>query len=63
MPAMASLEDLRQAARELESLKAGYPEAYAELVRLFARNRGLGYKNICKLMMGEATAEKLKGLS
>ena len=63
MPAMASLENLQQAARELVSLEASHPEAYAELVRLFARNRHLGYKNICKLMMGEATAEKLKGLA
>jgi hypothetical protein len=62
MPAMASLEELQQAARELEHLKTEYPEAYAETVRIFARNRRLGYKNICKLMMGEATAEKLKGL-
>jgi hypothetical protein len=63
MPAMASLEDLQQAARELEHLKGEHPEAYAQLVRLFARNRHLGYKNICKLMMGETTAEKLKGLA
>jgi len=63
MPAMASLEDLQQAARELEHLKAGHPEAYAETVRLFARHRKLGYKNICKMMMGEATPEKLKGLA
>ena len=33
----------------------------ADLVELFRRHRKVGYKNICKMMMGEATAEKLKG--
>ena len=33
-----------------------------DLVELFRKNRQIGYKNICKMMMGEATPEKLKGI-
>ena len=38
-----------------------YPEAYAELAGLFRAYRKVGYKNICKLLLGESTPEKLKG--
>lgn len=62
MPAVASLEELKAVEEQLGQLKAGYPEAYVEVVELFRRHRKVGYKNICKMMMGEATAEKLKGL-
>lgn len=62
MPAVASLEELKAVNEQLESLKERHPEAYADLVELFRRNRKLGYKNICKMMMGEATPEKLKGM-
>ncbi|MBA7474797.1 hypothetical protein ES707_10152 [subsurface metagenome] len=62
MPAVASLEELKAVEENLSRLKAGYPEAYADVVELFRRHRKVGYKNICKMMMGEATAEKLKGL-
>ncbi|MCK5007357.1 MAG: hypothetical protein KAR73_08210 [Spirochaetales bacterium] len=62
MPAVASLEELKAVEEHLGQLKAEYPEAYADVVELFRRHRKVGYKNICKMMMGEATAEKLKGL-
>jgi len=62
MPAVASLEELKAVEEHLSQLKAEYPEAYADVVELFRRHRNVGYKNICKMMMGEATAEKLKGL-
>jgi hypothetical protein len=61
MPAVASLEDLRGVDQDLTALKARHPEAYEEVSALFRRHRKVGYKNICKLMLGEATPEKLKG--
>jgi hypothetical protein len=62
MPAVASLEELKTVEEQLRALKSQHPEGYAALVELFRRHRKVGYKNICKMMMGEATAEKLKGL-
>jgi hypothetical protein len=62
MPAVASLEELKTVEEQLAQLKARHPEAYTDVVELFRRYRKVGYKNICKMMMGEATAEKLKGL-
>jgi hypothetical protein len=62
MPAVASLEDLNAVAEQLRTIKERFPEAYADVVELFRRHRAVGYKNISKLMMGEATPEKLKGI-
>ena len=62
MPAVASLEELKAVAEQLEVIKGQHPEGFADFVELFRRNRKIGYKNICKMMMGEATPEKLKGL-
>ncbi len=62
MPAVASLEELKAVEENLSRLKSRHAESYADLVELFRRHRKVGYKNICKMMMGEATAEKLKGL-
>ena len=62
MPAVASLEELKAVKEQLGELKSQQPEGYAQLVELFRRHRKVGYKNICKMMMGEATPEKLKGL-
>lgn len=62
MPAEAPLEDLQRVKQELQSLEMKYPEAYDEFVELFKRNRSVGYKNMCKLLMGETTPEELKGL-
>jgi hypothetical protein len=60
MPAMASLEELKEVLVRLEKLKDGYPEAYDEFSKLFRAYRKVGYKNICKLLLGESTPEKLK---
>ncbi len=60
MPAMASLEELQAVNASLEELKENYPAAYAEVANLFRKFRKIGYKNICKMMLGEATPESLK---
>jgi hypothetical protein len=62
MPAVASLEELKAVEEHLKELQSLHPEGYSAVVELFRRHRKVGYKNICKMMMGEATAEKLKGL-
>ena len=60
MPAMASLEELQAVQTSLNELKENYPAAYAEVVNMFRKYRKIGYKNICNLMLGEATPESLK---
>jgi hypothetical protein len=62
MPAVATLEELKAVEEQLRQLKASQPEAYGQVVELFRRHRKVGYKNICKMMMEEATPEKLKGM-
>ncbi|RKX74668.1 MAG: hypothetical protein DRP87_16360 [Spirochaetes bacterium] len=62
MPAIASLEELKGVEEELKKLKESFPQAYEEFSQLFRRNRKVGYKNICKMLLGEATPEKLKGM-
>ncbi len=61
MPAIASLEELNEVLSRLNALKERHPEAYEEFSKLFKAFRKVGYKNICKLLLGEATPEKLKG--
>lgn len=61
MPAIASLDDLREVFARLEKLKDRFPEAYEEFSQLLRSCRKVGYKNICKLLLGESTPEKLKG--
>jgi hypothetical protein len=61
MPALASLDDLKQVLVHLEELKAAHPEAYEAFAAVLRRHRRVGYKNICKLLLGESTPEKLKG--
>jgi hypothetical protein len=62
MPAVASLEELNAVSDDLAALKGRHPEAYAEVADLLRRHRQVGYKNICRLLLGEATPEKLKGV-
>ena len=62
MPAIATLEELKAAHTALETLKEEHPEAYEAFSRFFKDNRKIGYKNVIKMMIGEATPEKLKGL-
>jgi hypothetical protein len=61
MPALASLDDLKEVLAHLEQLKAAHPEAYDALAAVLRKHRKVGYKNICKLLLGESTPEKLKG--
>jgi hypothetical protein len=61
MPALASLDDLKNVLASLEQLKGQFPEAYGAFGELLKKHRKVGYKNICKLLLGEATPEKLKG--
>ena len=63
MAAVASIEDLREVLARLEELKGRFPEAHQEYANLLRAYRKVGYKNICKLLLGEATPEKLKGES
>jgi hypothetical protein len=62
MPAVASLEELQSAQNDLNQLKTAQPEAYAAISALFKKHRSIGYKNVCKMLLGEATPEKLKGV-
>lgn len=61
MPALASLEDLKEVLSHLDELKAAHPEAYEAFASVLRKHRKVGYKNICKLLLGETTPEKLKG--
>jgi hypothetical protein len=56
MPAIASLEDLKAAQKEL--LSAKYLD---ELKTIFKKWRRIGWKNICKPWLQERTPEELKG--
>lgn len=60
MPALATLEELREVERQIHELKRRYPEACEAVTDLLKKNRRIGYKNICKLFAGETTPEKLK---
>lgn len=62
MPAVATLEDLKSVEGDLNSLRSKHPEAYKDFADFFKKHRKVGYKNICKLLLGEATPEKLKGM-
>lgn len=61
MPAFASLEELTKVQQQLTELEEQHPEAYKAFAALFKANRKIGYKNICKMLMGEATPQELKG--
>jgi hypothetical protein len=61
MPAHATLEELKAVYERLTELKNRHPEAARALVALLKKERRIGYKNICKMLTGEATPEKLKG--
>jgi len=56
MPAIASIEDLRAAQKELlETMDIN------ELKKVFKKYRRIGWKNVCKLWLQERTPEQLKG--
>ena len=56
MPAIASLEDLKAAQKDLLEAKD-----LDELKAVFKKWRRIGWKNICKLWLEERTPEGLKG--
>jgi len=56
MPAIASLEDLKAAQKDLLEAKD-----LDELKKVFKRWRRIGWKNVCKLWLEERTPEQLKG--
>jgi len=56
MPAIASLEDLKAAQKELQEAKD-----LDQLKGVFKKWRKIGWKNICKLWLQERTPEQLKG--
>ena len=56
MPAIASLEDLKAAKKDLLEAKG-----LNELKAVFKKWRKIGWKNICKLWLEERTPEQLKG--
>ena len=56
MPAIASLDDLKSAQKDLREAKN-----VDELKAAFKRWRKIGWKNVCKLWLEERTPEQLKG--
>ena len=58
MPAIASLEDLKAAHKDLHEAKN-----LEELKASFRKWRKIGRKNVCKLWLRERTPEQLKGES
>ena len=56
MPAIASLEDLKTAQKDLQQAKS-----LEELKAAFKKWRKIGWKNVCKLWLQERTPEQLKG--
>ena len=61
MAALASLEDLKEVLARLEELRSAHADAYEAFAGILRKYRKVGFKNICKLLLGEATPEKLKG--
>jgi hypothetical protein len=55
MPAIASIEDLKAAQKDLQEAKD-----LNELKAVFKKWRRIGWKNICKLWLEERTPEQLK---
>jgi hypothetical protein len=56
MPAIASLEDLKAAQKELLET-----QDINGLKKVFKKYRRIGWKNVCKLWLQERTPEELKG--
>ena len=60
MPAKASLEELKEIKAKLDEIKAQHSEGYNAIKELLASKRSVGYKNIAKMLIGDATPEQLK---
>lgn len=61
MPALASLEDLKEVDGNVKEFRTMFPEAFRAISEILKRYRKIGYKNIIKLLLEESTPEKLKG--
>ncbi|RKY32124.1 MAG: hypothetical protein DRP74_03325 [Candidatus Omnitrophota bacterium] len=60
MPAIATLEDLKKLEAEIDEIKKEHHEVCEKIMAIIKRNRKIGYRNFCKLFMGERTPEELK---
>ena len=60
MPAIATIEELKSVQMDIDNFKEAEPTAYKAMADLLKKHRKVGYKNICKLFLGESTPEKLK---
>lgn len=60
MSATALLNDLKQVQKELVGLTMKDEEMYQNFADLIQRNRSVGCKNICKILMGEKTPGGIK---
>ncbi|HUX22582.1 MAG TPA: hypothetical protein VMW69_15200 [Spirochaetia bacterium] len=61
MPALASIEELREVDARVKAFQAEHSAAYAVIAEILKKYRKIGYKNIVKLLLNESTPEKLKG--
>lgn len=61
MPALASLEELKEVDAKVKEFQAGFPDAHRAISEILRKYRKIGYKNIIKLLLDESTPEKLKG--
>lgn len=61
MPALASLEELKEVDSRVKQFQSDYPEAHRAIAEILKKYRRIGYKNIIKLLLAETTPEKLKG--
>lgn len=61
MPALASLEELKEVDAKLKQFKEEHPDAHRAIAEILKKYRRLGYKNVIKLLLDESTPEKLKG--
>ena len=60
MAAVAPIEDLSRAEVDMTNLEKKYPEAYEAFKLFFTNHKGIGYKNIMKMMLYGKTPESLK---
>lgn len=60
MPALATLKELNDVYKKIRTLKKQHPKACKAMVALLSENRRIGYNNICKMFLEEATPKKLK---
>jgi uncharacterized spore protein YtfJ len=60
MPAIASLEDLQKLNAQIQEVKKSHPDVCEKIAQIIKKNRKTGYRNFCKLFLGERTPADLK---